>query len=301
MSEPGPQNELENRVLALLENPKAKAADWIAVLEAGRTAGVSSATREWAAMAQEALAKAEHVEGGIELLKWRAENTPGEQMSPKDWLRAADLVAGSNPHLLALIQEAGFGQRLAARECVRRFRLLQSLKPGALCLHRTWGFGVVQKADSLYKKIDINFRGRPGHGLAMKVAAETLEVLGPDHLLARMHQDREAMQRRHRQERFALLARELGAEQARGDQFGMRTTNPERDAQSARTRADLARAEANELRTIPINEAARVIKAKHAEQERMRRQATQRAQQLDPSERDPRRSGPRDNGPARGM
>ena len=113
--------------------------------------------------------------------------------------------------------------------------------------------------------------------------------------------DREAMQRRHRQERFALLARELGAEQARGDQFGMRTTNPERDAQSARTRADLARAEANELRTIPINEAARVIKAKHAEQERMRRQATQRAQQLDPSERDPRRSGPRDNGPARGM
>ena len=195
MSEPVPQNELENRVLALLENAKAKAADWIAVLEAGRTAGVSSATREWAAMAQEALAKAEHVEGGIELLKWRAENTPGEQMSPKDWLRAADLVAGSNPHLLALIQEAGFGQRLAARECVRRFRLLQSLKPGALCLHRTWGFGVVQKADSLYKKIDINFRGRPGHGLAMKVAAETLEVLGADHLLARMHQDREAMQR----------------------------------------------------------------------------------------------------------
>ena len=195
MSESVPQNELENRVLGLLENSKAKAADWIAVLEAGRASGVSSATREWAAMAQEALAKTEQVEGGIELLKWRAENTPVEQMSPKDWLKAADLVAGSNPPLLALIQEAGFGQRLAARECVRRFRLLRSLKPGALCLHRTWGFGVVQKADSLYKKIDINFRGRPGHGLAMKVAAETLEVLGPDHLLARMHQDREAMQR----------------------------------------------------------------------------------------------------------
>lgn len=33
--------------------------------------------------------------------------------------------------------------------------------------------------------------------------------------------------RRHKQERFALLARELGPEQARGDQFGMRTVNPQ--------------------------------------------------------------------------
>lgn len=193
MSEPGQQNELENRVLALLENEKAKGADWIAALEAGKRAGLSSATREWPALAQEALAKAGSVSGGIDLLKWRAENTPPEQMSAKDWLRAADQIAGSNPHLLALIQEAGFGQRLAARECVRRFRLLQSLKPGTLCLHRTWGFGVVQKADSLYKKIEINFRGRPGHGLAMKVAAETLEVLDDKHLLSCLHREREAV------------------------------------------------------------------------------------------------------------
>ena len=194
MSEAVGQNELENRVLELLENEKARAADWMAALASGLAAGVPAATREWAGMAQEALAKQGDVEGGIDLLKWRAENTPVEQMTAKDWLKAADLVAGSNPHLLALIQEAGFGQRLAARECVRRFRLLQAMRPGALCLHRTWGFGVVRKSDTLYKKIEIDFRGRPGHGLAMKVAAETLEMLGDDHLLARMHRDREAIQ-----------------------------------------------------------------------------------------------------------
>ena len=194
MSEAVGQNELENRVLELLENEKARAADWMAALASGLAAGVPAATREWAGMAQEALAKQGDVEGGIDLLKWRAENTPVEQMTAKDWLKAADLVAGSNPHLLALIQEAGFGQRLAARECIRRFRLLQAMRPGALCLHRTWGFGVVRKSDTLYKKIEIDFRGRPGHGLAMKVAAETLEILGYDHLLARMHRDREAIQ-----------------------------------------------------------------------------------------------------------
>ncbi len=194
MSEAAAQIDLETRVLGLLEDPAAGAAAWLRLLDEGRAGGAPAATREWAALAQETLAKAGDVEGGIDVLKWRAEHTPPEQMTGKDWIKAADLVAGSNPHLLALIQEAGFGQRLAARECVRRFRLLQSLKPGALCLHRTWGFGVVQKADALYKKIEINFRGRPGHGLAMKVAAETLEVLGDDHVLARLHRDRDGLQ-----------------------------------------------------------------------------------------------------------
>ena len=195
MSEAVGQNELENRVLELLENEKASAAEWIAALAAAKAADMPAATREWAGMAQEALAKKGDVEGGIDLLKWRAEHTPVEQMNSKDWLKAADLVAGSNPHLLALIQEAGFGQRLAARECVRRLRLLQGLRPGALCLHRTWGFGVVKKSDTLYKKIEIDFRGRPGHGLAMKVAAETLEVLDDGHLLAQLHQDRDGIQK----------------------------------------------------------------------------------------------------------
>ena len=194
MSEAVGQNELENRVLELLGQEKAAAGEWIGALEAAKEAGLPGATREWAGMAQEALAKAGDVAGGIELLKWRAESTPADQMTPKDWLKAADLVAGSSPHLLALIQEAGFGQKLAARECVRRFRLLHGLQSGALCLHRTWGFGVVRKADALYKKIEIDFRGRPGHGLAMKVAAETLERLGDDHLLARLHRDRDGVQ-----------------------------------------------------------------------------------------------------------
>ncbi|MDR0993257.1 MAG: GreA/GreB family elongation factor [Verrucomicrobiota bacterium] len=194
MSELDSQNDLENKVLSVLEQGTASAAEWIAVLEEGRRAGRSAVFREWAAWAQEALAKKGNVEEGLDLLKWRAENTPIEQMTGKDWVKAADVVAGSNPHMLALIQEAGFGQRLAARECVRRFRLLHRMQAGVLCLHRTWGFGVVQKADSLYKKIEINFRGRPGHGLAMKAAAETLEILEREHVLARLHEDPEALQ-----------------------------------------------------------------------------------------------------------
>ena len=53
---------------------------------------------------------------------------------------------------------------------------------------------MVRKADSLYKKIEIDFRGRPGHGLAMKVAAETIERLEDTHLLAQLHLDRDSVQ-----------------------------------------------------------------------------------------------------------
>lgn len=111
------------------------------------------------------------------------------------------------------------------------------------------------------------------------------------------HTERKTMQQRHRQERMALLANELGAEEARRDQFGMRTVNPHRNAHDAHARATLSRAEADELRSLAIGDAARRIAAVRAEQERIQRQAAQRARQLDPFQhnrpsREPRRDGP---------
>lgn len=99
----------------------------------------------------------------------------------------------------------------------------------------------------------------------------------------------------------ALLVSVLGANQARRDQFGMRTINAHRNAQDARARATLARAEADELRSLPAGDAARRIEDKRAEQERARRQAAQRARHLhDPFEHEPPRPDPRHDGPALG-
>ncbi|WP_448232361.1 MobF family relaxase [Microbacterium lacticum] len=108
-------------------------------------------------------------------------------------------------------------------------------------------------------------------------------------------------QQRHRQERMSLLATELGADEARRDQFGMRTVNPHRNARDAQARAALARAEADELRNLSINDGARFIAAKRAEQEQTRRMAAQRARQLDPFERDTPRADPGRDGPARSL
>jgi transcription elongation GreA/GreB family factor len=210
MSETATLEQLEQRIASMAENG-ADAAEWIAVLEEALAVGSPKVFSDFAPLAQENLAKLGDTSAGIDLLKWRADHTPADTMSPKAWLMAADVVAGSNPHLLALLTEAGFGQRLAARECVRRFRLLHGLHSGALCLHRTWGFGIVKKSDALYKRIEIQFPGRPNHMLPMKTAAETLELLGPDHILAKLHADRESVMQQVRTDPAGIVKQALAS------------------------------------------------------------------------------------------
>lgn len=115
--------------------------------------------------------------------------------------------------------------------------------------------------------------------------------------------DRETMRKRHRQERTALLVSEYGAEHVQAARYGMRrTTNPDRQAHDARNRAALLRSEADELRALPVSDAARRIEVKRAVQEQAREHAAQRKRQLhDSFERDPRRSDPSRDGPARGL
>ncbi|RXW33483.1 MobF family relaxase [Propioniciclava flava] len=115
------------------------------------------------------------------------------------------------------------------------------------------------------------------------------------------HAERKAARQRHQQERMSLLVNEYGADNARRSQLGMGTVNPRRNVRDARTRATLARAEADELRNLPVNDAARRIETHRAEQEQKQRVA-QRARQLhDPFEREPYRPDPRRDGPARGL
>ena len=76
---------------------------------------------------------------------------------------------------------------------MRRLLLLLSLKPGVLCLDKTWGFGVVKKADGFYARVEIDFERKPQHALSLAYAAEVLQLLTEDHLLARLHREPDAM------------------------------------------------------------------------------------------------------------
>ncbi|WP_243743425.1 MobF family relaxase [Brevibacterium luteolum] len=145
-------------------------------------------------------------------------------------------------------------------------------------------------------------------GVATERAENDPRVIETVQIVEAATTDRAAMRQRHAQEHLALLVSEYGPERARREHLGMRVISPHRRVHEARMTATTARAEADELRALPIREAAARINAKRAEQEHQRQrderqqQAAERAQQLhDPFTPAPYRSRPHDHGPTRGL
>ena len=66
---------------------------------------------------------------------------------------------------------------------------LGQLKPGAFCLHKSWGFGRVADWNLLLNQILIDFTGKKGHGMQLQYAAENLAVIPSEHFLARKAND----------------------------------------------------------------------------------------------------------------
>jgi transcription elongation GreA/GreB family factor len=66
---------------------------------------------------------------------------------------------------------------------------LNALKPGTFCLHKSWGFGRVAEWNLLLNQIVIDFAGKKGHPMQLQYAAENLEIIPPEHFLARKAAD----------------------------------------------------------------------------------------------------------------
>ncbi|UOR02461.1 AAA family ATPase [Leucobacter allii] len=104
------------------------------------------------------------------------------------------------------------------------------------------------------------------------------------------HTERSATRHRHQRERVVLLADVYGVENARIHQLGMRVLDPRRDARKARARAAMNRAEADQLRTLPVKDAARVIEIMRVEREHARQQTEQRRRQMSSPDSSPYRA-----------
>src|ERR1043166_6859709 len=61
---------------------------------------------------------------------------------------------------------------------------LTSLAPGAYCLHKSWGFGKVQSLDLILGRVTIDFRSKHGHSMELAYAADSLQLLPAEHILA---------------------------------------------------------------------------------------------------------------------
>ena len=70
---------------------------------------------------------------------------------------------------------------------------LEQLKPGAFCLHKSWGFGRVASWNLLLNQILIDFEKKRAHPMQPQYAADNLTPIPAEHFLARKATDLPAL------------------------------------------------------------------------------------------------------------
>ncbi len=66
---------------------------------------------------------------------------------------------------------------------------LEAMEPGAYVIHRSWGFGQIQRYDEGNQKLIIDFDNKKGHPMDPAFCLTTMDVLPANHLLVRKETD----------------------------------------------------------------------------------------------------------------
>jgi transcription elongation factor GreA len=68
---------------------------------------------------------------------------------------------------------------------------LQAMEPETYVVHRSWGFGQIKSYDEVKERLIIDFKDKPGHPMDPAFCVSTMEVLAPNHILARKETEKE--------------------------------------------------------------------------------------------------------------
>ena len=82
---------------------------------------------------------------------------------------------------------------------------LSHLTPGAYCKHRSWGFGQIAEWRPLTDQVLIDFKTKKSHPMQLQYAAETLEHIPADHILARIAADPAALRQEAQENPIDLM------------------------------------------------------------------------------------------------
>ncbi len=160
------------------------------LVEAGRGAEANSGALELF----QKLSEAENVDGALIVLSWL-----GERGRIDDVQAALKKLFSKDRNALRMIEPAGFGNVTLAT-AFERLRFLRSLETGMLCYNETWGFGVIEDIDHFYGELEIDFERKGDHEMAFSYAAEALELISDDHILAIKHNNPEELERMLKEE-----------------------------------------------------------------------------------------------------
>ncbi len=86
---------------------------------------------------------------------------------------------------------------------------LDRLSPGTYVLHKSWGFGQVAAIDFLVNQMTIDFTSKRGHSMQLPYAADSLQQISPDHILAQKAADLEGVRMRAKDDPVTFVRRVL--------------------------------------------------------------------------------------------
>jgi transcription elongation GreA/GreB family factor len=82
---------------------------------------------------------------------------------------------------------------------------LDQLSPGTFVLHKSWGFGKIESVNFLVSQMTIDFRTKKGHTMQLQYAAESLQSIADDHILAQKAADLAGVKARAKEDPVGLV------------------------------------------------------------------------------------------------
>ena len=173
----------EEQLLEQLEADTVPCAELLEQFDALCAEGKEMRAVEWAELLKDTLLDRKLPDEAVRVYEWLAlRQGTSPAIARKELLH---ILAGSRKEQKFV--DPAFEKAPSAEEAFRRLRHLRAMKNGMLCYNKTWGFGIIGRVDPFYQKVEVDFEKKGGHELAFSYAAEALEVLTDDHLLAIRH------------------------------------------------------------------------------------------------------------------
>ncbi len=248
-------DRIEERFLASLKERPFPTTDLLEMLIALHASGHADRLRDCLIVLQQAFVEEGEVASLIRLLELRAQWEADNKDLAKDIHELLAAAAHKNRLHVAMVDSIDWtkGDLTTALRCLRN---LFACEPGAYCLDKTWGFGVIKRLDGFYKRLVVDFDHRKAHAISFAHASESLRILDPGHILAAYHSDPKAFHARVKSEpdEIVLLAlRSFGPMSVTHieDQFAKHGLLPEGETWKTFWTAARARLKSNPTVSIP--------------------------------------------------
>jgi transcription elongation GreA/GreB family factor len=173
----------EEQLLARLEAETVPCTDLLEQLDALCADGKEVRAIEWAELMKDTLCDKKLLDEAVLTYEWLAiKQGTSPAIAQKELLH---ILAASRKEQKFI--EPAFEKAATIAEAFSRLRHLRAMKKGMLCHNKTWGFGIVGRVDPFYQKVEVAFEKKGDHELAFSYAADALDVLTDDHLMAVRH------------------------------------------------------------------------------------------------------------------